>query len=73
MFLRGVTSKGISFEQFDLPAVQKEWNDIFLGIMGSPDAKHDRQLDATGEGVSSLSKVTVVGPPTTRLSAAQGV
>lgn len=33
--------------------------------MGSPDLEYGRQLNGMGGGVSSLSKICVVGPPTT--------
>ena len=63
-FLRGGTSKGVFLRRSDLPADPKDWEPILLGIMGSPDPEHGRQLDGMGGGVSSLSKVCVVGPPT---------
>ena len=31
--------------------------------MGSPDPVHARQLNGMGGGISSLSKIVVVGPP----------
>ena len=46
----------------DLPANQVDWAPIFLAAQGSPDP-NGRQLDGMGGGVSSLSKVCVVGPP----------
>lgn len=61
VFMRGGTSKGLIFHQGDLPA-RAEWDAIFLAAMGSPDP-YMRQLDGMGGGVSSLSKVCVVGPP----------
>ena len=63
MFLRGGTSKGIFIKRSDLPDDPAHWDRIFLGIMGSPDKKHGRQLNGMGGGVSSLSKICVVGPP----------
>ncbi|KIY64623.1 DUF453-domain-containing protein, partial [Cylindrobasidium torrendii FP15055 ss-10] len=62
-FLRGGTSKGIYINQKELPPNPSEWHDIFLGIMGSPDSS-GRQLNGMGGGISSLSKICVVGPPT---------
>lgn len=62
-FIRGGTSKAIVFRREDLPADRSDWDDIFLRAMGSPD-RYGRQLDGMGGGVSSLSKVCVVGPPT---------
>jgi 2-methylaconitate cis-trans-isomerase PrpF len=62
-FLRGGTSKGIFLKRSDLPDDRAQWDRIFLGIMGSPDREHGRQLNGMGGGVSSLSKICVVGPP----------
>lgn len=63
-FMRGGTSKAIIFQRADLPDRQEDWDAIFLSAMGSPDS-NGRQLDGMGGGLSSLSKVCVVGPPTT--------
>ena len=71
-FLRGATSKGIFLQKEVLPADRSKWNSIFLGIMGSPDAEYGRQLNGMGGGVSSLSKICVVGPPTAEQKA-QGI
>jgi 2-methylaconitate isomerase len=60
VFMRGGTSKGLVFHARNLPA-RAEWDDIFLAAMGSPDP-YVRQLDGMGGGVSSLSKICVVGP-----------
>ncbi|EAU91860.1 methylitaconate delta2-delta3-isomerase [Coprinopsis cinerea okayama7 len=62
-FLRGGTSKGIFINRAHLPADQSLWKPIFLGLMGSPDPIHGRQLNGMGGGVSSLSKICVVGRP----------
>ena len=62
VFMRGGTSKAVIFRQEDLPADRGEWEQIFLGVMGSPDP-NGRQLDGMGGGLSSLSKICVVGPP----------
>ncbi|KAI0267635.1 DUF453 domain-containing protein [Gloeopeniophorella convolvens] len=62
-FLRGGTSKGIFLNRAHLPPDQSQWDTIFLGIMGSPDAQYGRQLNGMGGGVSSLSKICVVGTP----------
>jgi 2-methylaconitate cis-trans-isomerase PrpF len=62
VFMRGGTSKALVFHAADLPASQHDWNSIFLAATGSPDP-NGRQLDGMGGGVSSLSKVCVVGPP----------
>lgn len=71
-FLRGGTSKGIFLNQADLPQDRAEWDPIFRGIMGSPDPEYGRQLNGMGGGVSSLSKICVVGHPTAEQKA-QGV
>ena len=62
VFMRGGTSKAVMLRQQDLPLDRTAWDPIFLGIMGSPDA-NGRQLDGIGGGLSSLSKVCVIGPP----------
>ncbi|WP_025596534.1 2-methylaconitate cis-trans isomerase PrpF family protein [Burkholderia sp. WSM2230] len=61
-FIRGGTSKAIVFHSKDLPPDRAAWDDIFLAAMGTPDS-YGRQLNGMGGGVSSLSKVCVVGPP----------
>lgn len=63
VFMRGGTSKAVIFHQRDLPAERTAWDPIFVSVMGSPDP-HGRQLDGMGGGISSLSKVCVIGPPT---------
>ena len=63
VFMRGGTSKAVMFHARDLPADRADWDPIFVALMGSPDP-NARQLDGMGGGVSSLSKICVVGPPT---------
>jgi 2-methylaconitate isomerase len=63
VFMRGGTSKAIVFHARDLPSSRVEWEPIFLSVIGSPDPNM-RQLNGMGGGVSSLSKVCVIGPPT---------
>lgn len=63
VFMRGGTSKAVMFRKQDLPEDPAAWPAIFLAVIGSPDP-NGRQLDGMGGGVSSLSKVCVVGPPT---------
>lgn len=63
VFMRGGTSNAVVFNQQDLPHDRALWDEIFLAAIGSPDP-NGRQLDGMGGGVSSLSKVCVVGPPT---------
>jgi 2-methylaconitate cis-trans-isomerase PrpF len=62
-FMRGGTSKAIMFRQDNLPRDRSLWDRIFVAALGSPDPT-GRQLDGMGGGLSSLSKVCVVGPPT---------
>ncbi len=62
VFMRGGTSKALMFHSRDLPAEPSEWDALFLRAIGSPDP-HGRQLNGMGGGVSSLSKVCVIGPP----------
>lgn len=63
VFMRGGTSKALMFRASDLPAERELWPPIFLGAIGSPDP-NGRQLDGMGGGISSLSKVCVIGSPT---------
>lgn len=62
-YYRGGTSRAVIFNAQDLPSDRAKWDDIFLGVLGSPD-KYGRQLDGMGGGISSLSKICVVGPST---------
>lgn len=59
-YYRGGTSRAIFFHDKDLPADRSKWDSIFLGSIGSPDP-YGRQLDGMGGGISSLSKVCIVG------------
>ena len=61
VFMRGGTSNAIVFHAKDLPRDRAQWDEIFLAAIGSPDP-YGRQLDGMGGGVSSVSKVCVVGP-----------
>jgi len=61
--MRGGTSKAVMFRAADLPAERELWTPIFLGAIGSPDP-NGRQLDGMGGGISSLSKICVIGPTT---------
>lgn len=63
VFVRAGTSKGLMLHRRDLPADRADWAPILLAAMGSPDP-YGRQLDGMGGGLSSLSKVCVIGPPT---------
>lgn len=62
-FMRGGTSKALVFKSGDLPEDRAAWDEIFLKAIGSPDP-YGRQLNGMGGGLSSVSKVCVVGPPT---------
>lgn len=62
VFMRGGTSKGLFFHARHLPDDDAGRNAIFCAALGSPDP-YGRQLDGMGGGISSLSKVMVVGPP----------
>jgi len=62
VFMRGGTSKAVMFRRDDLPADRSDWDPIFLEVMGSPDP-NGRQLDGMGGGISSLSKICIIGPP----------
>lgn len=57
VYMRGGTSKGCLFHREDLPADPKEWDSIFLQVMGNPDPK---QIDGLGGTVSSNNKIVVV-------------
>lgn len=62
VFMRGGTSKAVMFHARDLPADRALWPEIFVAALGSDDP-NGRQLDGLGGGISSLSKVCVIGPP----------
>ena len=61
VFMRGGTSNAVVFNAKDLPRERALWDEIFLAAIGSPDP-YGRQLDGMGGGISSLSKVCIVGP-----------
>ncbi|MCC7123048.1 MAG: PrpF family protein [Gammaproteobacteria bacterium] len=63
VFARGGTSKGLLFNRTDLPSERAAWERLFLAALGSPD-RYGRQLNGMGGGLSSLSKVCVIGPST---------
>lgn len=62
VFMRGGTSNAVVFKEQDLPADRGLWPEIFLAAQGSPDP-FGRQLNGMGGGISSLSKICVIGPP----------
>lgn len=65
-YMRGGTSRALFFDRADVPLLQGDdtapWDRIFCAVMGSPDP-WQRQLDGMGGGITSLSKVAVIGPP----------
>ncbi|KAL1847816.1 hypothetical protein VTK73DRAFT_10260 [Phialemonium thermophilum] len=60
-YYRGGTSRAVFFRREHLPADRERWDPIFRGVIGCPDP-YGRELDGMGGGISSLSKVCVVGP-----------
>lgn len=62
VFMRGGTSNAIVFKESDLPSDRDLWPEIFRAAIGSPDP-FGRQLNGMGGGISSLSKICVIGPP----------
>lgn len=68
-YYRGGTSRAVFLNQADLPANRAAWSRPFQAILGSPDPHHARQLDGLGGGISSLSKICVVGAPSSRADA----
>ncbi|MBP0495894.1 2-methylaconitate cis-trans isomerase PrpF family protein [Pararoseomonas indoligenes] len=67
VFMRGGTSRALFFHRRDLPTGSPgddtaDWDRIFCAALGTPDP-NGRQLDGMGGGISSLSKVAVIGPP----------
>lgn len=64
VFMRGGTSRAICFKEEDLaPYDQLRRERIILAALGSPDM-HGRQVDGLGGGISSLSKVAIIGKGT---------
>lgn len=57
VYMRGGTSKGCMFKREDLPEDEKEWDELFLKVMGNPDPK---QIDGMGGTVSSNNKIVIV-------------
>jgi hypothetical protein len=60
-FMRGGTSKAVVLHRRDLPQDEARWPALFAAMLGSPDPNL-RQLDGMGGGISSLSKVCIIGP-----------
>lgn len=64
VFMRGGTSRAICFiEEALAPYDQLTRERIILAALGSPDV-HGRQVDGLGGGISSLSKVAIIGKST---------
>ena len=64
VFMRGGTSRAICFtEEALVPYDQLTRERIILAALGSPDM-HGRQVDGLGGGISSLSKVAIIGKST---------
>jgi 2-methylaconitate isomerase len=63
VFMRGGSSKGVVFHARDLPDGGQPRDRLFLDVLGTPDP-YGRQLNGMGGGISSLSKVAIIGPPT---------
>ncbi|KAK2593755.1 hypothetical protein QQS21_008516 [Conoideocrella luteorostrata] len=61
-FVRGGTSNGLVIRRDDLPP-ENEWPSILPAAMGSPDPHHARQLNGLGSGLSSTSKIVILGSP----------
>ncbi|HTI55790.1 MAG TPA: PrpF domain-containing protein, partial [Verrucomicrobiae bacterium] len=61
VYMRGGTSRCLAFHDRDLPPAGPARDRILMAALGSPDP-YGRQLDGMGGGISSLSKVCVVGP-----------
>jgi len=64
-YMRGGTSKGVFFNQKDLPVAAQiagvMRDKITLRVIGSPDP-YGKQIDGMGNGSSSTSKVVIIGP-----------
>ena len=60
--MRGGTSRAVVFRRDALAGYDDGTRDrIILAALGSPDP-HGRQIDGLGGGISSLSKVAIIGP-----------
>ncbi|KAF4336718.1 DUF453 domain protein [Fusarium beomiforme] len=60
-FARGGTSNGLVIHRKDLPP-ESQWHKVLPSAMGSPDP-YGRQLNGMGSGISSTSKIVILGPP----------
>ena len=57
--IRGGTSKGVFFRSCDVPPRGKLRDELLMRVIGAGDAM---QIDGLGGGISSTSKVAIVGP-----------
>ena len=60
VLMRGGTSKGVFFNERDLPKDRAERERLLLSVMGTPDP---RQIDGLGGADPLTSKVCIIGPP----------
>ncbi|KAF4457629.1 hypothetical protein F53441_447 [Fusarium austroafricanum] len=60
-FARGGTSNGLVIHRKDLPP-ESQWHQVLPSAMGSPDI-YGRQLNGMGSGISSTSKIVILGSP----------
>jgi 2-methylaconitate cis-trans-isomerase PrpF len=59
--MRGGTSKGLFFQEKDLPSDPRLRDQVILAAYGSPDPNR-RQIDGVGGALSVTSKVAVISP-----------
>jgi len=59
--MRGGTSKGLFFASHHLPDEPALLERLFIRALGSPDP-YGKQIDGLGTGVSTTSKVAIIGP-----------
>lgn len=59
VYMRGGTSKGVFFHQYDLPKDPQARDEILLRVIGSPDA-YGKHIDGLGGATSSTSKVVLI-------------
>jgi len=57
VIMRGGTSRGLFFHEYDLPSDQRQKDKVIMGAVGAPDP---RQVDGLGGGDMLLSKVAIV-------------
>jgi 2-methylaconitate cis-trans-isomerase PrpF len=60
VLMRGGTSKGVMFNERDLPKDRGGRENLLLAVMGTPDP---RQIDGLGGADPLTSKVCIIGPP----------